>query len=163
MGSARGSAIPPGRGTSLSPLAATESSTQHLSQSRGTLKLARSRASRSLAAVGTRDLSGVRRKQEEERQPNTTRASPSSGLVLERPHISRHRSIYFYVLLYNNIHVYMSLSLSLYTYIYIYICIYIYIYTCVYIYIYIYTCIGVDEYIMHYPPPRVWTGKTIHS
>ena len=62
-----------GRGASPSPLAATGSSTQHLSQSRGALKLPRSRASCSLASVGTRDVSGVRRKQKEERQPNTTR------------------------------------------------------------------------------------------
>ena len=62
-----------GRGASPSPLAATGSSTQHLSQSRGLLKLPRSCASCSLASVGTRDVSGVRRKQKEERQPNTTR------------------------------------------------------------------------------------------
>ena len=62
-----------GRGASPSPLAATGSSTQHLSQSRGALKLPRSCASCPLASVGTRDVPGVRRKQKEERQPKTTR------------------------------------------------------------------------------------------
>ena len=62
------------RGEGRPPLlAATGSSTQHLSQSRGALILPRSRASCSLASVGTRDVPGVRRKQKEERQPNTTR------------------------------------------------------------------------------------------
>ena len=62
-----------GRGASPSPLAATGNSTQHLSQSRGALKLPRYYASCSLASVNTRDVSGVRRRQKEERQPNTTR------------------------------------------------------------------------------------------
>ena len=72
---ADGAASPgrPGRGASPSPLAATGNSTQHLSQSRGASKLPRLRASCSLASVGTRDVSGVRKKQKEERQPNTTR------------------------------------------------------------------------------------------
>ena len=63
----------PVREASPSPLAATGRSTQHLSQSQGALKLSRFRASCSLASVGTRDVSGVRGKQKEERQPSTTR------------------------------------------------------------------------------------------